>query len=154
MMRDLLISHPLPKNLYIMPTARDPAHGTAVSSRNAHLTPEEERQVAPTLYHALSAAKIVWETSFPKVECLAKAHAVIETRMHEARLEVDMRMDFIEINDADSFDVIEDYVSQGDLGVALLNGALFVGKTSLIDNLILMVLVLFTIPDDTQLQPT
>jgi pantoate--beta-alanine ligase len=139
MTRDLLISHPLPENLRIIPTARDPIHGTALSSRNAYLN-LEERQVAPTLYHALSAAKVAWDAGFSKAECLGKAHAVVETRMHEARengLNVDMRVDFIEINDADTFEVIEDNVSQRELDVALLSGALFLGKTRLIDNLIL-----------------
>jgi hypothetical protein len=36
--------------------------------------------------------------------------------VRENGLEVDMRVDFIEINDADTFDVIEDNVSQRDLG--------------------------------------
>lgn len=139
MTRDLLIPHPLPENLHIIPTARDPADGLALSSRNAYLS-SNGRKVAPTLYHALIAAKSAWEAGSTKTECLAKAHEVVETRMRQAqedRLDVDMRLDFIEINDADTFEVVEDDTTKKELEVALLSGALFIGKTRLIDNIIL-----------------
>jgi pantoate--beta-alanine ligase len=136
---DLLMAYPLSENVHIVPTARDQIDGLALSSRNAYLS-EYERKVASTLYQALTAAKTAWEAGLSKDKCLNKAHEVMEVREKQARsegLNVDMRLDFLEFNDASTFDVVEDDVTQTDLDVVLLNGALFVGKTRLIDNLIL-----------------
>lgn len=133
------MSHPLSENVHIVPTARDPTDGLALSSRNAYLS-SDGRKVASTLYQALTAAKVAWEDGQSKVECLAIAHEVVETRIKQAqehRLDVDMRLDFIEFNDPDSFEVIPDDATRENLDTALLSGALFVGKTRLIDNLIL-----------------
>lgn len=56
-----------------------------------------------------------------------------------------MRLDYIEMNDPDSFDVISDEVSAvtwdmlGDIKdrPVVLSGAMWVGKTRLIDNIVL-----------------
>ena len=48
-----------------------------------------------------------------------------------------MRLDFIEFNDADTFDIVDGKVTRKDFDVILLSGALYVGKTRLIDNLVL-----------------
>ncbi|KXN84239.1 Pantothenate synthetase [Leucoagaricus sp. SymC.cos] len=137
--RDLLMSHPLSENVHIVPTARDKTDGLALSSRNSYLS-QDGRKVAATLYQALSAAKTSWEAGSTKADCLAIAHEVIETRIRQAKddgLDADMHLDFIEFNDADSFEVVGNETTKRDLDVVLLSGALFIGKTRLIDNLIL-----------------
>lgn len=137
--RDLLIPHPLPENVRILPTTRDPTDGLALSSRNAYLSPHG-RKVAPTLYQALVAASAAWEAGSTKAECLARAREVIEVRtrqVQDEKLDVDMRLDFIEFNDADTFEVVEDGATKTDAGVVLLSGALHVDKTRLIDNLVI-----------------
>jgi pantoate--beta-alanine ligase len=88
----------------------------------------------------LTSAQAGWEAGLTKVECLTRAHEAIEARTKQARdegLDVDMRLDFLEFNDADSFDEIGDNATKKDFDVVLLSGALFVDKTRLIDNLIL-----------------
>lgn len=56
---------------------------------------------------------------------------------------VDMKLDYIEMNDPESFDVLEPCETRAkwEAGVAerpvILSGAMWVGKTRLIDNLIL-----------------
>jgi len=136
---DLLMSYPLSQNVRIVPTARDHTDGLALSSRNAYLS-RDEREFAPTLYQALVAAKTAWEVGSSKSECLSKAQEIITARQRQARdngLDVKMHLDFIEFNDADTFDIVDDKVTRKDFDVILLNGALYVGKTRLIDNLVL-----------------
>ena len=96
--------------------------------------------MAPALYQALVAAKTAWEAGSSKVECLLEAREVIAARNVQARisdLDVKTRLDFIEFNNADTFDIVDDKATQRDFDVILLSGALFVGKTRLIDNLVL-----------------
>ena len=139
--RDLLLAHPEPANLRIVPTARDPATGLALSSRNAYLT-DEGRKVAPTLYQALQAAKVTWDAGATKTECIRKALDVVETSQARIRAEdspVSMRLDYIELNDAGDFEVV-DGVCRRDAHnprPLILSGALWVDKTRLIDNIIL-----------------
>lgn len=136
---DLLMSYPLSQNVRIVPTARDHTDGLALSSRNAYLS-QGERKMAPALYQALVAAKTAWEAGSSKVECLLEAREVIAARNVQTRvndLDVKTRLDFIEFNNADTFDIVDDKATQRDFDVILLSGALFVGKTRLIDNLVL-----------------
>lgn len=139
MSRDLLLSHPEPQNLHIIPTARDPIDGLALSSRNAYLTPAG-RHVAPTLRHALLAAERAWDAGLTKAECIAQAKTVVDACAWEAQadgLEVMMRLDYIEMNDAESFEVVDSRVRKADVGLVILSGALNVDKTRLIDNILL-----------------
>ena len=61
--------------------------------------------------------------------------------MCPARSRVEVRLEYVELNDSDSFDVVGGGETKADYGTrpALLSGALWVGKTRLIDNLILRV---------------
>ncbi|KAI9062485.1 Pantoate-beta-alanine ligase [Trametes sanguinea] len=143
MTRDLLLSHPEPQNLIIVPTTRDPVTSLALSSRNAYLTAHERKSVAPALYSALQAARDAWEENATKAECIRRAKAVIEDKQREVNGSVDLRLDYIEMNDPDSFEVVSDAVSrrqwEGDVvgRPVVLSGAMWVGKTRLIDNIIL-----------------
>ncbi|KAF9645598.1 Pantoate-beta-alanine ligase [Thelephora ganbajun] len=136
MCSDLLLSHPEPRNLHIVPTERDRTDNLALSSRNAYLS-SEERKVANALYRALSLAKGVWETGLSKSECVARSRGFVESVRDNAGVE--MRLDYIELNDSDSLEVVGDDKTKVDYGTrpVLLSGALWVGRTRLIDNLIL-----------------
>jgi len=136
MCSDLLLSHPEPQNLCIVSTERDTTDNLALSSRNAYLGPEE-RRVANTLHRALSLAKEGWETGSSKSECVARAKELVEGV--RAKAGVEMRLDYVELNDSDSFEVVGDDKTRVDYGTdpVLLSGALWVGRTRLIDNLIL-----------------
>ena len=136
MCSDFLLSHPEPRNLHIVPTVRDVTDDLGLSSRNAYLS-LEERRVANTLHRALSLAKDGWETGFSKSECVARSKELVESIRIKAGVE--MRLDYVELNDSDSFEVVGDDETRVDYGThpVLLSGALWVGRTRLIDNLIL-----------------
>ncbi|KAG5647854.1 hypothetical protein DXG03_007778 [Asterophora parasitica] len=139
--RDLLLSHPDPNHIHIIPTARDPSTELALSSRNAYLT-QDGHKVAPVLREALKAAETSWDEGATKSECVQNAVAVIETRKALALsdgLNVDMRLDYVELNNSDDFEVIDAQSRKSEAGShpVILSGALWVDKTRLIDNIIL-----------------
>ena len=117
----------------------------ALSSRNAYLSPDERNDAALTLYGALQAAKSAWEDGAPKVDCVARAAGVIEEKRRELGEKVDLRLDYVEMNDPESFDVLPEGMSRtqwsADVDVedrpVILSGAMWVGKTRLIDNIVL-----------------
>ena len=135
---DLHLSHPTPSHLHIVPTARDPTDGLALSSRNAYLTPTE-RQRAPALYTALQGAARAWKAGTSKREAVQHALQVLEATKREGEEHgVEVRVDYIEMNDPDTFDVLGDeQVQQSDGAPVILSGAVWFGQTRLIDNLIL-----------------
>ncbi|KAJ7281399.1 Pantoate-beta-alanine ligase [Mycena rebaudengoi] len=130
--RDLLLSHPDAAHVHIVPTARDPVDNLALSSRNAYLS-AEGRKVAPVLYQALKAAEEAWNVGRPKAECVQRAVDVIG-----ARADASLRLDYIEFNDADSLEALDGArCVELDAEPVILSGALWVGNTRLIDNLVL-----------------
>jgi len=131
-----------------VPTARDPTTSLALSSRNAYLTPHERQHVAPVLYAALQAGKAAWKAGQNKGACIARAHAVIEEtalRFKAGDEPVKVQLDYVEMNDPETFDVLQDVVTRGQWGSesgkedrpVLLSGAMWVGRTRLIDNVVL-----------------
>ena len=137
--RDLLFSHPEPDNLRIIPTCRDPSDDLALSSRNVYLT-VDGRKIAPTLIQALRAAENAWAEGLTKAECIARAITVVEHNKTQARSEgsnVDIKLDYLEINDADSFEVLGPHIRKSDIDLVILSGALNVDQTRLIDNILL-----------------
>jgi pantoate--beta-alanine ligase len=138
MCSDLLLAHPEPGSLHIVPTMRDVGGRLALSSRNAYLT-DEERKVADTLYRALESAQKSWEAGLTKSQCLLRAtQEIIEKTRNELDGKVEMRLDYLEVNDASSFDIIGDEVTKDGLNKPLVfSGALWLGKTRLIDNIVL-----------------
>jgi pantoate--beta-alanine ligase len=120
MVRDL--SYPI--QLVTSPTMREP-DGLAMSSRNQHLDPSERAQ-ATVLFKALTIAQDLFNQGERNAHRLASAMERAITLAPSARL------DYAEIADPDSLEPRTE-VRRGD--VALV--AVFIGKTRLIDNLIL-----------------
>jgi pantoate--beta-alanine ligase len=113
-----------PLEVVVCPTVREP-DGLAMSSRNAYLDPGQ-RQAATALYRALSAAKEAHEAGERSAEAL-------RTIMRET-LAAEPLADMQYVSCADYGTLEElDTVS----GKALLSMAVFVGKTRLIDNMVL-----------------
>ncbi len=135
---DLHLSHPTASRLHIIPTTRDPIDGLALSSRNAYLTPAE-RQLAPALYAALQGAAQAWAAGESKQETVQHALGQLEVARHEGEKRgVEIRVDYVEMNDPDTFDVLGDeQVQRSDGAPMILSGAVWFGRTRLIDNLIL-----------------
>lgn len=141
MVSDLLLSHPSPDNLHIVPTARDAYDNLALSSRNAYLSPSG-RKVAPVLYASLRAAEDRWAAGASKHECINTATEVIQQcieRTNTEGLDVQMKPDYIEMNTVGDFQVVADDVTRSSMGevAVILSGALWVDQTRLIDNILL-----------------
>lgn len=137
----MLLSHPEPEHVHIVPTARDPSSGLALSSRNAYLT-KDGLNVAPTLYKALRAAERTWNNGSTKAEAVEEAIKVVEREKAQAHAngnQAEMRLDYVELNNSADFEVIDPQSTKSVVSPhpVILSGALWVDKTRLIDNLIL-----------------
>ena len=111
--------------IIVLPIVRE-ASGLAMSSRNEHLNHEELR-AATVLHQALSKARVAYERGEQNGRRLTEmVRAVIES-------EPLARVDYVSINDAET---LEELDGIGDRP-ALLSLAAFVGKTRLIDNVVL-----------------
>ncbi|KAF9349358.1 pantothenate synthase [Mortierella sp. NVP85] len=132
MIRDLL----LPIKMRAIPTSREP-DGLAMSSRNRYLTPEM-RNVATLLYRAISAAKkaIVEQGASDRDAILKPAHAMIDQVVDEVRtqgLPFQVRLDYLSLVDVETLTELE---TIGPSQPAILSGAVYVGTTRLIDNVL------------------
>lgn len=120
MVRDLNF----PLEVVVCPTVRE-ADGLAMSSRNKYLE-GENRQAALVLFHALSAAKDLYEKGERSAEALRrKMKEIIEA---ESRAQ----MQYVSCADFDTLEELELIK-----GKVLLSTAVLIGKTRLIDNFIL-----------------
>lgn len=107
-----------------IPTVRE-FDGLAVSSRNAYLSPVE-REAAPVLFRALSAAKLMWNSSERSGDALRfKLKSVL-------RGELLARTEYAAIVDVDTFQELDSVV-----GSARAVLAVNIGRARLIDNLLL-----------------
>lgn len=151
MLTDLLMAHPTPDNLHILPTTRDPNTKLALSSRNAYLSAAEMR-VAPTLYRALAAARDLYPTTSDEAgaiissdgsgvtgeELISRATLVVSEEISRIATQgepVDMRLDYFEVFDRWTFEPVRGRIEPG--RECVIAGAVWVGKTRLIDNLLL-----------------
>jgi pantoate--beta-alanine ligase len=108
----------------VMPTVRE-EDSLAMSSRNQYLSPAE-RQAALVLIRSLNAAEdLVKSGQTDAAEISRRMRDMIET-------EPLARIDYISIVDADTLEELD--VLQGKVLIAL---AVFIGRTRLIDNVIL-----------------
>jgi pantoate--beta-alanine ligase len=121
MVRDLNLS----VNIKVMPTVRE-RDGLAMSSRNSYLSPEERKQ-AVCLYQSLEKAKeLVQDESVTDAAKLKRA-------MRRIIMKNDLiRIDYAQIVHPQTLEPLKKVAREA---VAAL--AVFVGKTRLIDNIIL-----------------
>lgn len=120
MVRDLNF----PLEVVVCPIVREP-DGLAMSSRNAYLTPEQ-RQAATVLHRALNVAKEAYDLGERDGEQL---RALMRQTITAEPL---AQMRYVSCADYDTLEELEKIT-----GKALLSMAVFVGKTRLIDNIIL-----------------
>lgn len=119
MVKDLNI----PVDIVEVPTVRE-ADGLALSSRNAYLT-AEERSIAPTLHRALQAAALLISTGATSAAEIKKE----ALRVFDPRPEI--RVEYLEIVNAGDMLPVEQII-----GPVRVAGAVWVGKTRLIDNVL------------------
>ncbi len=123
-LRRLVADLNLPVEVRVIPTVREP-DGLALSSRNAYLGPQE-RAAAPTLYHALGAARDRWRAG--ERDALALRQTVREIVAAEPLL----TLKYVDVVDPLSFESLND-AQPG----ALIALAARCGPARLIDNIIL-----------------
>lgn len=146
MLLDLHVPAPLAHNLVILPTFRDRASHLALSSRNAYLS-DAERAYATVLVDALEAAQDEWTrqraegdgiVTVGDVLRVAEAHVrEVERRAAEADGEsVHVQLLYVAMNDPHELHDLaaEDRVPRG--SGAVLSGAVMLGRTRLIDNIV------------------
>ncbi|WVO13702.1 pantoate-beta-alanine ligase [Cryptococcus depauperatus] len=144
LVQDLLLSHPTPSNLHIVPTTRS-STGLALSSRNAYLSPPE-LLVSPVLYRALSQGVAAFETHMSTSQQLtgeqiiATANNVVlaeQERIGRASVEegggVDLKIDYIELFDKNTLAPIRGDVNGKEL---VLTGALWVNHVDLLQTFV------------------
>jgi pantoate--beta-alanine ligase len=109
----------------VLPTVREDS-GLAISSRNLYLTPDEQ-QVAPIIHRALTRAKEVYKEGERNA---SRLNEIIRTTIES---EPRVRVDYVSVADADTLEKLE----RLDERPILISVAAFLGKTRLIDNIVL-----------------
>ena len=117
MVRDL----DFPIEIAVGPTVRE-QDGLAMSSRNLYMSPAE-RQAAPVLFRALSAAAEAYEAG------ARQAAALRETMTDTLAAEPLARPQYVSVADPESLAELT-----GSVDEALLSMAVYIGETRLIDN--------------------
>jgi pantoate--beta-alanine ligase len=111
--------------ILVLPTVRENS-GLAVSSRNVYLS-EAEHEAAAVIYRALSGARAAYkqgERNAGKLAETLRATVVAERRA---------RLDYLSITDAETLEKLEKF----DDRPVLIAVAVYIGKTRLIDNIVL-----------------
>ena len=121
MVRDLALN----TEIVVIPVVREES-GLAMSSRNEYLN-DEQRQAATVLSCALSQARAEYEDG----EC--SAARLIELVRSTIEKESLARIDYVSVNDAETLENLDKIEDRP----VLLSLAVFVGKTRLIDNVVL-----------------
>jgi pantoate--beta-alanine ligase len=121
MVRDLAFD----AEIVVVPIVREES-GLAMSSRNKYLS-DSQRQAATVLYRSLSQARAAYDQGEYNTEDLVElVRATIEG-------EPLARIEYVSVNDAETLEKLEKL----DDRPALLSLAVFIGKTRLIDNVVL-----------------
>jgi len=121
MVRDLNF----PTEIVVVPIVREES-GLAMSSRNNYLK-NDERKAAAVLHRGLSKARAAYEDGE------RNATRLIELVRSTIEQEPLARIDYVSANDTDTFEKLD----RIDERPALLSLAVFIGKTRLIDNVVL-----------------
>lgn len=137
MVRDLLPPHPpSPDHLVIVPTTRDNKTGLALSSRNAYLT-KEEFQFAPTLYSALQQTAQTIKRCTGTIsasEAISLGERFIAKSAQAAQpSSIRLELIYINLNSPDTLEPLEEVNKDTPV---VISGALWLGKTRMIDNLV------------------
>jgi len=123
--RQLVKDLNVPVDIFEVPTVRE-ADGLALSSRNAYLT-AEERHIAPTLHRALQAAGgLISKGATCAAEIKKKALLVFDAHP-------EVRVEYLEIVNPADMQPVEQII-----GPVRVAGAVWIGKTRLIDNVLCM----------------
>jgi pantoate--beta-alanine ligase len=107
-----------------IPTVREP-DGLAMSSRNTYLNPQE-RQAALVLYQALSLARQLWSQGEKDAERIRQEMVTLIKKQPLADI------DYVSIADNETLDELDTVIPP-----ALVSLAVRIGKTRLIDNIVL-----------------
>lgn len=145
MLLDLHVPFPLSHNLVILPTFRDRSSHLALSSRNAYLA-ADERTWATVLVDALEKGQSEWErqraegqgaVSVGDVVRVAEAHVrQVEREALDEGKGVEVRLLYIALNDPDELHDLDQAESVPRGRGAILSGAVMLGRTRLIDNIV------------------
>jgi pantoate--beta-alanine ligase len=111
--------------LVILPIVREDS-GLAISSRNLYLTPDEQNS-ATVIHKALKQAKVAFK------EGERNAHRLMDVVRNTIDAEPRARLDYVTVADAETLEKL-DRIDERPTLVAV---AAYVGKTRLIDNMIL-----------------
>ena len=121
MVRDLAFD----TSVVVLPIVREKS-GLALSSRNAYLS-EEQKRAATILHRGLSQARSAYENGERDgTRLLQQVRSAIAA-------EPQARVDYISLNDAETFEPLNNIEDRP----ALLSLAVYLGKTRLIDNMVL-----------------
>jgi pantoate--beta-alanine ligase len=121
MVRDLAFK----TEIVVLPIVREES-GLAKSSRNNYLS-DEQRRAAAVLHKALSQARVAYEEGERNA---ARLTELVRTTIQAEPL---ARIDYVSVNDAETLDRLDKI----DDRIALVSLAVFIGKTRLIDNVVL-----------------
>ncbi|MBI4297722.1 MAG: pantoate--beta-alanine ligase [Chloroflexi bacterium] len=114
--------------IVVCPTVREP-DGLAMSSRNVYLNPAE-RRAALVLWQALCLAREMWQKGERRAEVIPKAMRELIQKEPLARL------DYVSLAHSQTLEELESIPKEGE-GSVLASLAVYIGKTRLIDNIVL-----------------
>jgi len=110
--------------IVILPTVREP-DGLAISSRNIYLNPKE-RQAATVIYQALCLAQKLWSQGETNAERLRQQMTDLIQKEPLATI------DYVSVADPETLEELDRVIPP-----ALVSLAVQIGRTRLIDNLVL-----------------
>ncbi|KAF8671961.1 Pantoate-beta-alanine ligase [Rhizoctonia solani] len=140
LMKNMVKELCFPTRVRVVETVRG-TQELALSSRNAYLQ-GKEKEVAGTLRGALKAVEKAWYAGMSRSEALAAGRQYVDEVVQANAGQVEMKLDYIEMNDPHTFEPLGEDVNSGAAASGkgpgvILSGALWVGRTRLIDNVLL-----------------